>query len=269
MNPELHVRSQQAISIAHSAAELAMQYYRDPGLLQTRNKGVQDQVSDGDIAVEKFIRTQLQSTFPDDGIIGEEDDTPVASVSGYTWVIDPIDGTSNFVRGAPSWCVVLCLVNQQESLVGVIHDPIAAETYVAVRGRGTTLNGVAVQASSSISLNNGSIGVGMSNRVPADQVVRTIEQIARADGLFYRSGSGALNLAYVSNGRLSGFCEPHMNPWDCLAGLLMIEEAGGLVEDFDMPVMLKDGGRVIAACSGVYRQLHEICCENFTALPLR
>ena len=122
-----------------------------------------------------------------------------------------------------------------------------------------------MQVSSSVSLADGSIGVGMSVRVPTNQVVQTIERIANADGLFYRSGSGALDLAYVSNGRLSGFCEPHMNAWDCLAGMLLIEEAGGLIEKYDMPTMLKEGGRVIAACPGVYEQLHTICRESFVS----
>lgn len=264
MNPELENRTALGTQTAKQAAALAMEYYRDPPRLQTRHKGVQDQVSDGDIAVEKYIRQELNLAFPDDGLIGEED-AMVSSASGYTWVIDPIDGTSNFVRGAPRWCIVLSLVDKEKSLVGIIHDPIAEETYVAVRGHGCTLNEVPVQVSSSVSLADGSIGVGMSVRVPTNQVVQTIERIANADGLFYRSGSGALDLAYVSNGRLSGFCEPHMNAWDCLAGMLLIEEAGGLVEKYDMPTMLKEGGRVIAACPGVYEQLHTICRESFVS----
>ena len=264
MNLDLENRTALGTQIAKQAADLAMKYYRDPSRLQTRNKGVQDQVSDGDIAVEKFIRGELQKALPDDGLIGEED-TMISSASGYTWVIDPIDGTSNFVRGAPRWCVVLCLVDSEQSLIGIIHDPIAEETYVAVRGHGCTLNEAPVQVSSSLSLADGSIGVGMSVRVPTDQVVSTIERIANADGLFYRSGSGALDLAYVSNGRLSGFCEPHMNAWDCLAGMLLIEEAGGLVEKIDMSTMLKEGGRVIAACPGVYDQLHTICRDSFVS----
>lgn len=263
MTHQLKARTEQGTKIAKRAASLAMEYYRNPSRLQTRNKGLQDQVSDGDVAVEKFIRSELTKAFPEDGLIGEEDDVLVPSTSGYTWVIDPIDGTSNFVRGAPSWCVVLCLVDTTQSLIGVIHDPIAEESYVAVRGQGCTLNDLPVQTSTSMSLADGSIGVGMSNRVPVGQIVRTVEKIADADGLFYRSGSGALNLAYVSNGRLSGYCEPHMNAWDCLAGMLMIEEAGGQVEAFDMPAMLKDGGRVIAACPGVYDQLHAICDECY------
>ena len=263
MNQKLQTRKEQGELIAKKAAALAMEYYRNPSRLQTRNKGLQDQVSDGDVAVEKFIREELTKAFPDDGLIGEEEDVLVPSSSGYTWVIDPIDGTSNFVRSAPGWCVVLCLVDATQQLIGIIHDPIAQESYVAVRGQGCTLNGEPVQVSPSISLADGSVAMGMSNRTPAEQIVRAIERLAAADGLFYRNGSGALMLAYVSNGRLNGYCEPHMNAWDCLAGMLMIEEAGGVVEDFDMATMLKDGGRVIAACPGIYEQIHAICVESY------
>ncbi len=263
MNLQINDRAVQGTNIAKQAATLAMEFYRDPSRLQTRNKGVQDQVSDGDVAVEKFIRGELNKAFPEDGLIGEEEDVVVSSTSGYTWVIDPIDGTSNFVRGAPGWCVVLCLVDNDKSLIGIIHDPIAEETYVAVRGHGCTLNESPVRVSSSTSLADGSIGVGMSIRVPSNQIVKSIEKITEANGLFYRNGSGALTLAYVANGRLSGYCEPHMNAWDCLAGMLLIEEAGGRVEKYDMPTMLENGRRVIAACPGVYDQLLAICHEAY------
>lgn len=265
MDTRLQSRTELATDLAKRAADLAMEFYRNPSRLQTRDKGLQDQVSDGDVAVEKFIRAELEVAFPDDGLIGEEEDTVVSSSSGYTWVIDPIDGTSNFVRTAPNWCVVLCLVDASQSLIGVIHDPIAEESYVAVRGQGSTLNGESVRTSPSVSLADGSVGVGLSNRVPVGQIVQSIEKITAADGLFYRNGSGALSLAYVSNGRLSGYCEPHMNAWDCLAGMLLIEEAGGLVEEFDMQSMLREGGRVIAACPGVYEQLHGICKETYVS----
>jgi len=236
--------------------------FRDPARLNIRNKGIQDQVSDGDVAVERFVRSALLKAFPEDGIVGEEEGLMV-SKSGFTWVIDPVDGTYNFVRGAPGWAVVLSCVNESDSLIGVIHDPIANESFTAVRNQGCRLNGTPVNISTSQSLDDGCIGVGMSTRVPTDQVIGTLERITEANGVYYRSGSGALNLAYVAAGRLSGYCEPHMNAWDCLAGMMMIEEAGGQVESFDMPVMLEQGGRVIAACPGVYDKLHSICLEKF------
>jgi len=265
MNAKLSSRAELATHITRQAADLAMTFYREPARLHTRNKGIQDQVSEGDIAVEKFIREQISTRFPGDGVIGEEEGDKTVSQSGYTWVIDPIDGTSNFVRSAPGWCVVVCLVDTRQTLLGVICDPIADECFVAVRGNGSTLNGKTIQTSASTSLADGSVGVGMSNRVPTNQVVRTIERIVDAEGLFYRSGSGALNLAYVAAGRLSGYCEPHMNAWDCLAGMLLIEEAGGYVERFDIPIMLRDGGRVIAGCPGVYDTLQAICDETYVS----
>lgn len=258
----LRNRSKAATDIAAQAASLALEYFRNPANLNIRNKGIQDEVSDGDLVVERFVRKALLDVFPEDGILGEEEGT-TESQSGYTWVIDPVDGTYNFVRGAPGWCVVLSCVSQSDSLIGVIHDPIADESFVAVRNEGCQLNGTPITVSTSHSLEDGCIGVGMSTRVPTDQVILALERITKANGVYYRNGSGALNLAYVASGRLSGYCEPHMNAWDCLAGMLMIEEAGGQVEPFDIPVMLERGGRVIAACPGVYEELYSICLGTF------
>lgn len=259
---EIQKRKSFGANVARDAGNLALRYYRDPAGLNVRNKGVQDQVSVGDIEVERFIRRSLHRAFPEDGIIGEEEGI-VFTRSGFTWVIDPIDGTSNFVRGAPGWCVVLCCVDESRSLIGVVFDPIADECFVAVRGQGGSLNGTTIHTSSSTSLSDGSIGVGMSNRAPVKQVIHVLDKITAADGLFYRNGSGALNLAYVASARLSGYCEPHMNAWDCLAGMLLIEEAGGIVEEFELQLMLENGGRVIAGCAGIYDQLLAICQESF------
>lgn len=258
-------RAEHAVDIVRRAASVALSYYRQPALLNIRNKGLQDQVSAGDIETEAFIRRELEKRFPDDGIVGEESDEPAPSTSGYTWIIDPVDGTSNYVRGAPGWCVVLACVNNTTSQIAAVYDPIAEECFTAVRGQGCLLNGAPVSVSDSTSLADGSVGVGMSNRVPVDQVVSVIDKITAQEGLFYRNGSGALNLAYVAAGRLSGYCEPHMNAWDCVAAMLLIEEAGGRVEPFDLSVMLADGGRVIAACPGIYDALQSICTASYTS----
>jgi myo-inositol-1(or 4)-monophosphatase len=259
MSIDLANRTQKAVSIAEDAAALAMSYFKNPDRLNTRSKGIQDPVSDGDVAVEKRIRAALLSHFPGDGVIGEEEDPVAPNGSQYSWVIDPIDGTNNFIRGAPGWCIVLCMVDEKQSLIGVVHDPIAQETFVGVRGQGATLNGAPIRCSEAKALNQGAVGVGMSRRVAPKQIVQTVSDITEHGGAFFRNGSGALGLAYVASGRLIGYVEPHMNAWDCLASMLLVEEAGGLVEPFDMPAMLADGGRVIAGCEGVYEELRTIC----------
>ncbi len=264
---DLSTRAQTAVSIAEEAALLAMSYFRNPDRLNTRSKGVQDPVSDGDVAVEKFIRAALLSHYPKDGVIGEEEDPIAPQGSRFSWVIDPIDGTNNFIRGAPSWCVVLCMVDEKQSLIGVVHDPIAQETFVGIRGLGATLNRQPIRCADVTALNEGAVGIGMSRRVPPKQIAETVSEITENGGAFFRNGSGALGLAYVAAGRLIGYIEPHMNPWDCLASIVIVEEAGGVVAPFDLQAMLEDGGQVITGSPGIYEALSSICTQAYQMKP--
>ncbi len=263
MDNDLLSRRNHALTIARSAASTALDYFTNIEKLVIEAKGKQDLVSDADKAVEKQIREALRIAFSHDGIIGEEYGD-IASKTGYTWVIDPIDGTSSFVNGIPNWCVVLACVYQGATVIGVIIDPVADETYLSVKGHGATLNGRPIKVSSSSSLADGSTAVGFSTRIPIEPTLHVLHNIMQAGGIYYRSGSGALMLAYVAAGRLIGFCEQHMNAWDCIAAILMIEEAGGEVASFSMARMLESGGKVVASCPGVYSQLSTICEKHFT-----
>lgn len=260
---EIFQRRDVALPIVLAAADTALRFFRDIDSLKIEQKGFQDLVSDADRGVEQDIRNALQEALPQDGIIGEEHGIK-ESQSGYTWVIDPIDGTANFVRGTPGWCVVLACVKDDQTVLGIIKDPVADETWIAVRGSGVTLNERAIRVSTSSGLDNGSTGVGISHRVPMELTLKALGAIVADGGIFYRNASGALMLAYVASGRLIGYCETHMNSWDCIAGLLMIEEAGGQVEAFDMSTMLAEGNRVIAACPGVYDQLYGHCVSAYS-----
>ena len=258
MNDDLLTRRDKGLEIVRDAAITAERYFRDIDKLVIEKKGKQDLVSDADRNVETQIRHALQSAFAQDGVIGEEHGR-IPSGSGYTWVIDPIDGTSSFVSGIPGWCVVLACVYDGAVVLGVIIDPIAKETYLSVKGQGVTLNGNALSVSSSTSLDEGSIAVGYSSRTSVQSTLDVLRDIMNAGGIYYRCGSGALMLCYVAAGRLIGYCEPHMYAWDCIAALHMIEEAGGVVGPFDMQQMLEQGGRVVTACPGVYPQLLALC----------
>ncbi len=185
------------------------------------------------------------------------------SRSGRTWVIDPIDGTTSFVNGIPGWCVVLACTDEERCLLGVIRDPVADETYVARRGAGATLNGRPIRANAATGVDQGSTAVGHNLRVPPAQTLALLDRLLNAGGVFYRCGSGALMLCYVAAGRLLGYCEPHMNAWDCVAALLIIEEAGGRVRGFDMKRMLAAGGRVVAGGPNVYPVLLEMSNDAF------
>ncbi len=266
MNHDIKSRRDTAVDIVDAAAVTALNFFRQLDDLEISEKGVQDLVSNADLAVERQIRDQLSAAFPDDGIVGEEHGTE-ASDSAYTWVIDPIDGTANFVRGIPGWCVVVACVTEDQSVIGVIRDPVADESWIAVRGEGTTLNGKAMRVAASSSLTEGSLGVGYSNRVPAQLTINALTEVINAGSVFYRNASGALMLAYVASGRLLGYIEPHMNAWDCVAALLMIEEAGGKVLEYEMAGMLENGGQVVTSTPAVYEQLRDICRNAYVGSP--
>ncbi len=259
---DLQSRLSTALDIANRGAALAREHFDRFDELKVESKGLQDFVSQADREVEQLIREALQEAFPDDGIIGEEFDD-VAARNEFVWVIDPIDGTANFVSGIPHWCVVLAGTYQSRAVVAVIVDPCAGEVWTAIRGQGAMLNGRALQVSRSVSLSVGSVGVGYSKRQPVSKVVAVIDRLVNEGGVFFRSASGALMLAYVAAGRLIGYVEPHMHPWDCVAALLLIEEAGGRIQQFEPQEMLEYGGQIIAASPGVYDALHKMARECF------
>lgn len=246
-----------AIDLARRAGELGMSYFREIEKLTIESKGHQDLVSNADREVELFVRAELAARYPDDGIVGEEH-PPLESSSEYIWIIDPIDGTANFVRGIPAWAVVIACVKESTTVVGVVHEAATRETFFAQRGGGAFLNDRPIKVSQAMGLTEGSVGVGFNNRTSARNAVTVVKQIIDDGGVFFRNASGALMLAYVAAGRLIGYTEEHMNAWDCLAAMLIIEEAGGLVEPFNRGNVIANGTIAIAAGRGVYDRLRQI-----------
>ncbi|MGJ5619664.1 inositol monophosphatase family protein [Sulfitobacter sp. MF3-043] len=250
-------RAQQAVEIATDAGDYALDFFKRVGSLKIEDKGHQDFVSEADKAVELLVRKGIEAAFPEDGIVGEEH-APKPSVSGYTWVIDPIDGTTNFINNIPAWTVVIAIVKDDKTIVGVTRDPIHNETYLAERGKGAFLNGTPLVCPPGADLTRGTVGTGFSNRTSPDGVRRLINEVLDAEGVFHRNASGALSLAYVAAGRLLGYVEEHMNAWDCLAGQLLIAEAGGQIELQSADEMIVKGGRVVAGSKGVFDELVRI-----------
>ena len=246
-----------ADELCRAAGKMAKEYFSNRDTLVVDTKGAQDWVSEADRNVETYIRQRIEKTWPEDGIFGEEHGAK-AGESGFDWVIDPIDGTTNFVNGIPAWTIVLAGVSDGKTQIGVIHEPNVDETYTAMRGGGATLNGAPMQVASGVPMASGTVSVGYSNRVEAANVVPVIAALVERGALYHRNASGALSLAYVAAGRLLGYVEEHMNAWDCLAGQLMVEEAGGLVEEQDADEMIQTGGRVIAGSRDVFGTLVSI-----------
>ena len=243
--------------ICKEAGQLALTYFKDQDRLVIDHKGHQDFVSQADRNVEVLTRELLAKAFPDDAIVGEEH-APTPGTSGFTWVIDPIDGTTNFINGIPAWTVVVAGVQDGATVCGVIHDPCNGETFCAVRGGGATLNGEPLKLEDTRALSDGTVGVGYSSRVKDEGIVRLVAALIEEGSMFYRNASGAISLAYVAAGRLLGYSEEHMNAWDCLAGQLMIAEAGGIVEAQNAEDMIRNGGRVVVGTPVVFDRLLEI-----------
>jgi len=265
---DLGARLATAERVVDDAAALALSLFQDRASLVVESKGLQDWVSEADRGVEDRIRTALAEAFPDDGILGEEREA-VAGTSGYTWVIDPIDGTSLFVSGSPGWCVVLACVHAGQTVLGVIVDPIACDRFTARRGQGVQLNGTPIRVADVADLTQGTVSVGHSTRGPIEPTLSVLRALLEAGGMYQRTGSGALCLSMVAAGRLIGYLEFHMNAWDCLAALLFIEEAGGRVEPFDMDNMLRQGGRVIVGAPRVYDALWAMADPVYPSIALK
>ncbi len=251
---DIERRFSAAIKITEAAAQTALEFFNQRDALVIESKGTQDWVSNADKDVETEIRAALSAQFPDDSIVGEEHDN-ISGSSPYTWIIDPIDGTSSFVNAMPGWCVVIACVCDNETVIGVIVDPVVKETYSACKGGPATMNGAPINVSKASSLTDGSVAVGHCARHGAEHTLRYVENLVASGGIFYRIGSGALMLAYVASGRLLGYIELHMNAWDCVAGLFIIQQAGGIVKPFEMPNMIASGGQVLTGAPGVYDQI--------------
>ena len=264
MTDDNDARMRFARDLAFRAGELGLSYFRRLDTLTIESKGHQDLVSDGDRDVETFIRAAIAAEYPDDGMVGEEH-ANVAGTSGYVWVIDPIDGTANFVRGIPAWTVVIAGVRDGALDVGVIQEPSTGETFHGRRGGGAFLNGRPIRASCG---DRPHPGLG---RHRLFQPARPA-QCRAPDRPHPRRGrrvlpqcSGALMLAYVASGRLLAYAEEHMNAWDCLAGMLLVEEAGGRILQPDPKTVMQDGTMVIAGGAGVFDQVQALCEKSFGA----
>lgn len=211
-------------------------------------KGPQDFLTATDAASEAHIREKLAESFLDDSFFGEESG---GAISNRVWVVDPIDGTANFARGIPHFCISIAYVEGGRTEIGAIYNPALDELYFARRGQGATLNGAPIRVAQTNRFDAASLEMGWSTRVPNAVYLGVVEALLGMGANVRRAGSGALALAYVADGRSDGYIELHMNSWDCLAGFLLVSEAGGLVCPFLEIGSLQDGGPVLAAAPGV------------------
>ncbi|MGU3574417.1 inositol monophosphatase family protein [Brucellaceae bacterium C25G] len=241
-------RADFCIQLAQSAAALALEGFQRQQGQPFSMKGPQDFLTETDGNVERHIKERLQAVFPEDGFLGEE----TGGVPGdVAWVVDPIDGTANFARSIPHFCISIAFIADGEVQLGVIINPALDELYFARKGHGAFKNGQPIHVSPTSNIAATSFELGWSNRVPQEDYVRTLTELLNAGSNVRRGASGALALAYVADGRSDGYAELHMNSWDCLAGLLLVREAGGVTGPFLSLGGLMEGAPVMAVTPAV------------------
>ena len=241
-----------AEEVAREAGEILLEHWEKRQDLEVSTKRAGDFVSQADLAAEEHIKTRLRRERPDDGWLGEESGS--GDARARTWVVDPLDGTTNFLRGIPHWAVSIALKDSLGLQVGVVHDPLKNETFAAATGHGTTLNGAQVQHSVTTDFDRALLGTGIpfGQMAHIDDHARDIQRIVPHCAGVRRMGSAALDLAYVAAGRLDGFWERILQPWDIAAGLVLLRESNVMVQGWSPSERPEDTGSVIAASPALF-----------------
>lgn len=222
-----------AIETAREAGQLLLEKFGRK--LNVSKKGDINLVTEADIASEKLIIERIRSYYPKHSILAEESGAAVLDgASEWKWIIDPLDGTTNFAHGYPCWCVTLALEHNGEIVLGVTFDPTRNELFAAERGHGATLNNKPILVSNTESIADALIVTGFPyDFKQKENFARHLTQFLLSSRGVRRDGSAAIDMAYIACGRFDGFWEEGLNPWDVAAGMLLIEEAGGNVTYYD------------------------------------
>jgi myo-inositol-1(or 4)-monophosphatase len=259
-----------AEGIARQAGALLRGFYTKG--VATEYKGDVDLVTEADRASEELIVAKLKAAFPKHGVYGEEG-TRSGLESEYRWYVDPLDGTTNFAHGFPAFCVVMGLERRRaglaanedgEMVAGVIYDPLRDEMFSAERGRGAWLNQRKLSVSKIGTLQEALTATGFpSHKRHKSPNVHFYQEITLRSHGVRRAGSAALDLAYVAAGRLDGYWEFNLNPWDTSAGYLLVEEAGGKVTHFDGGKFTLDSREVLASNGLIHGEMKHLFMEMF------
>lgn len=227
-------------------------------------KGPSDWVTDVDHASEKAILRVIRRAFPDHAVKAEES-APTGGSAGYLWMIDPLDGTSNYMHSFPMYAVSVALARGRQLEVGVIYDPTRRELFTAQRGAGAWLNGRRIRVSPAREFDRAFLATGFPFRAKRllDPYLESFRRIFSRTGLIRRAGSAALDLAYTACGRLDGFWELSLSAWDMAAGALLIQEAGGRVSDFFGKGTFLSSGHIVAGNRFVHARLVRILTPIF------
>ena len=255
MRSIMHPMLNTAVKAARKAGSIINRASLDIDLVKVAAKGRSDFVTEVDRAAEQAILDILLKAYPDHAILAEE--SGASGESEYTWIIDPLDGTTNFIHGFPQYAVSIALRHREHITQAVVYDPTRNELFTATRGRGAFLNERRMRVSRRTKLQECLIGTGFPFRSfeHLDEYVRMFRNVTEHTAGIRRPGAAALDLAYVAAGRLDGFWEIGLSPWDMAAGSLLILEAGGLVSDFKGDTAYLEEGSIVCGAPKIFPQL--------------
>jgi len=242
------------IKAARAAGRSLVKDFREVENLQVSSKGAGDFVSRADVAAEQIIRDILMEARPNYGWVGEESDAVEGNDPTRRWIVDPLDGTTNFLHGLPHWSVSIALEHKGELVAAVVFDAAKDEMFVAEKGQGAWLNATRLRVSDRSKMIESIFATGLpfGGRPDLPEVLQDFARLLPTCAGVRRFGSAALDLAYVAAGRYEGFWERSLNEWDIAAGILLVREAGGFVEGFQPNTDALATGSVLAGNASIY-----------------
>jgi myo-inositol-1(or 4)-monophosphatase len=263
----MHALLNVAVMAARRAGSVLIRKMRNLEKLAVEQKGHNDYVSDADRAAEQTVIDCILKHYPDHAILAEESGTQ--GESDTVWIIDPLDGTTNFLHGFPVFAVSIGVQVNGRLEHGVIYDPMRQELFTSSRGQGAQLDGRRIRVSRQLHLEHALIGTGFPFRQANQEVspyLAMLKKVIESTSGVRRPGAAALDLAYVAAGRLDGFWETGLAPWDLAAGSLMIREAGGIVSGLDGREDFLNTGHILCGTPKVYAALAKLCSAEIAAL---
>jgi myo-inositol-1(or 4)-monophosphatase len=254
MHPMLTIATQ----AARNAAKIILRNVDRLDRVRVSAKGHNDFVTDIDHAVEAEIINTIHKAYPDHAILAEESGHTYGS--DYCWVIDPIDGTTNFIHGFPQFAISIAMLYKNHLEIGLVYDPMRNELFTAASGKGAHLNNTRMRVSGIKQLSEALIGTGFPIRDTSGlkAYLNTFEKVLLQSSGVRRAGSAALDLAYVAAGRLDAFWEGGLAKWDIAAGALLIKEAGGMIADYNGKPDFLENGTVVAATPKLFQPMLDI-----------
>lgn len=248
------------IKAARKAGRSLVKDFQEVENLQVSRKGAGDFVSKADIAAEKILKEELMGARPTYGWLAEEGGETPGEDPTRRWIVDPLDGTTNFLHGLPHWAISIALEHKGKIISGVIYDPAKDEMFFAEKGTGAWMNETRIRVSARHRMIESIFATGLpfAGRADLPETLQDLARLLPATAGVRRFGSAALDMAYVAAGRYEGFWERRLNAWDLAAGIIIVKEAGGLAESLDPEASIVESGEVVCANEPIFESFAKV-----------